>query len=141
MEEDKMMTSKELRKEIDTKLMEVGKLEEEYTKTYRLECAENIGATIADCSNCAYSCVMTHDEYGYDACLFNGVPFSSFCCSWTPETKVSAWLRDNHQYDDLVYRLTCMWGDDLLRCDDVNLVSNILQSLFEVRQKAKEKNK
>jgi hypothetical protein len=56
-----------------------------------------------------------------------------------PETKVSAWLRENHEYDDgLIYRLEDMFGDDFLKCDDVDLILRALQLMDEIKEKAKE---
>jgi hypothetical protein len=57
-----------------------------------------------------------------------------------PETKVSAWLREHHKYDDdLVYRLEDMFGDDFLKCDDVDLILKALRLMDEVKAKSKEK--
>lgn len=134
------MTAKELH---ETKIIparqELSRLEEEYKKLYRKECAERIGAKRADCSNCAYSCVLIIDDH--NGCLGGKCTCcNSFCYKWMPETKVSAWLRENHEYDDgLVYRLEDMFGDDFLKCDDVDLILRALQLMDEVREKTKEK--
>jgi hypothetical protein len=57
-----------------------------------------------------------------------------------PETKVSAWLRENNEYDhDLVYSLENMFGDDFLKCDDVDLILKAIQLIERVKEKAGEK--
>ena len=136
------MTAKELH---ETKIIparqELRRLENEYEKLYRKECAEKIGAKVANCDNCAYSCVLFIDDH--NGCLGGKCTCChSFCYNWMPETKVSAWLREHHKYnDDLVYRLEDMFGDDFLKCDDVDLILRALQLMDEVREKAKEHNK
>jgi hypothetical protein len=134
------MTAKELH---ETKIIparqELSRLEDEYFKLYRKECAEKIGAKVADCSNCAYSCVVLVDDH--NGCLGGKCTCChSFCYKWMPETKVSAWLREHHEYDDgLIYRLEDMFGDDFLKCDDVDLILKALQLMDEIEKKA-EKN-
>lgn len=115
------------------------KAEEEYHELYRKECAEKIGAKVANCSNCACSCVLMIGDHNH--CLGGKCTCChSFCYGWMPETKVSAWLRENHHYDDdVVYRLEDMFGDDFLKCDDVDLILRALQLIDEV-EKAKENN-
>ena len=66
------MTAKELHTQKIVPLrMELNKLEEEYKKLYRKECAEKIGVERADCSNCAFSCIIT-DINGHNACMGDG---------------------------------------------------------------------
>lgn len=133
------MTAKELH---ETKIIparqELRRLEEEYEKLYRKECAEKAGVDKATCDNCAYSCVLMIDDH--NGCLGGKCTCcNSFCYKWMPETKVSAWLRESHEYDDdLVYRLEDMFGDDFLKCDDVDLILRALQLMDEIKEKAKE---
>ena len=133
------MTSKELH--INTIIplrKQLSEAEEEYSRLYRKECAEKNGLEIAHCDNCAYSCVLDitdHNECLGDKCTC----CHCFCYKWMPETKVSAWLRENHHYDnDLVYRLKKMFGDDFLKCDDVDLILKAIQLIEEVKANAKE---
>lgn len=137
---DDDMTSKELHvKRIVPARQEVNLLEEKYRKLYRKECAEENGLKIANCSNCAYSCVLMIDDH--NGCLGGKCTCcNDFCYKWMPETKVSAWIREHHEYDDgLVYRLEDMFGDDFLKCDDVDMIMRALQLMDEVQAKAKEK--
>ena len=136
------MTSKELHVNTIIPLREqLRKAEEEYEKLYRKECAEKNGLKIANCDNCAYSCVLRIDDH--NDCLGGKCTCcNSFCYKWMPETKVSAWLRENHEYDtDLVYRLEDMFGDDFLKCDDVDLILKAIRLMEEVKVKAKEKRR
>ena len=135
------MTSKELHINTIIPLREqLRKAEEEYYELYRKEKAEENGLKIANCDNCAYSCVL-HIDY-HNECLGGKCTCcNSFCYTWMPETKVSAWLRENHEYDnDLVYRLEKMFGDDFLKCEDVNLIMRAIQLMEEIEEKAKENN-
>ncbi len=135
------MTAKELHEtRIIPARQELRRLEDEYEKLYRKECAERAGVKVANCDNCAYSCVLMIDDHngclgGYCTCCHG------FCYKWMPETKVSAYLREHHEYNDgLVYRLEDMFGDDFLKCDDVDLILRALQLMDEIKEKAKEKN-
>ena len=133
------MTSKELHVNTIIPLRkQLSKAEEEYYKLYRKEKAEENGLKRADCDNCAYSCVLyitDHNECLGDKCTC----CNSFCYKWMPETKVSAWLRENHEYDiDLVGRLKKMFGCDFLKCDDVDLIMKAIKLMEEVEEKAKE---
>ena len=135
------MTAKELHKTKIVPLRQaLDRLEEEYYELYRQECAEKIGAKKADCNTCAQSCVLMIGDH--NECLGgNCTCCHSFCYSWTPETKVSAYLRENHKYnDDLVYRLQKMFGNDFLKCNDVDLVLRAIQLMDEI-EKAKEANR
>lgn len=134
------MTSKELHVNTIIPLREqLSKAEDEYRRLYRKECAEKNGLEIAHCDNCAYSCVLDitdHNECLGDKCTC----CHCFCYKWMPETTVSAWLRENHKYDnDLVYRLKKMFGDDFLKCDDVDLILRAIKLIEEIEEKAEEK--
>ncbi|MEE1084560.1 MAG: hypothetical protein UH850_12625 [Paludibacteraceae bacterium] len=136
------MTAKEFHTNTIIPLREqLRKAEEEYFKLYRKECAEKIGAKFANCDNCAYSCVLCIDDH--NNCLGGKCTCChSFCYNWIPETKVSAWLRENHKFgDDFIYRLEDMFGDDFLKCDDVDLILRALQLMNEVKEKAEVANK
>ena len=133
------MTSKELHVNTIIPLREqLRKAEEEYRRLYRKECAENNGLEIANCDNCACSCVLDIDDH--NECLGGKCTCCHcFCYSWMPETKVSYYLREHHHYDnDLVYRLKKMFGNDFLKCDDVDLILKAIQLMEEVKAKAKE---
>lgn len=133
------MTAKELHA---TKIVplrqELSRLEDEYFELYRKECAEKIGAKSANCSNCACSCVLSIGDHNH--CLGGKCTCChSFCYDWMPETKVSAWLREGHHYDDdVIYRLEDMFGDDFLKLDDVDLVLRAIQLMEEIKEKAEE---
>ena len=134
------MTSKELH--INTILplrKQLSEAEDEYRRLYRKECAENNGLEIAHCDNCACSCVLDIDDH--NECLGDKCTCCHcFCYGWMPETKVSAYLREHHHYDNnLTYRLKKMFGDDFLKCDDVDLILKAIQLMEEVKEKAKEK--
>ena len=133
------MTTKEFHTNIIIPLREqLSRAEEEYYELYRKECAEKIGAKRADCDNCAYSCVLMIDDH--NVCLGGKCTCcNSFCYNWMPETKVSAWLREHHKYDDdLTNRLEDMFGNDFLKLDDMDLILRALQLMDEVKEKAKE---
>lgn len=136
------MTAKELH---ETKIIparqELRRLEDEYEKLYRKECAEKAGVDKATCDNCAYSCVLMIDDHngclgGYCTCCHG------FCYKWIPENSVSAYLREHCHYGEgVVFRLKELFGDDFLKCDDVDLILRALQLMDEVREKAREMNK
>ena len=98
------MTSKELH--INTILplrKQLSEAEAEYARLYRKECAENNGLENAHCGNCAYSCVL--DITDHNECLGGKCTCCHcFCYGWMPENKVSAWLRENHHYDRIIYQ-------------------------------------
>lgn len=136
------MTAKELH---ETKIIplrqELRHLEDEYEKLYRKECAEKAGVDKATCDNCAYSCVLMIDDHngclgGYCTCCHD------FCYKWIPENSVSAYLREHYHYGEgVVFRLEELFGDDFLKCDDVELILRALRLMDEVKEKAKENDK
>ena len=133
------MTSKELHKQKIIPLrMELNKLEEEYKKLYRKECAEKIGAERADCSNCAYSCILNitdHNECMGGSCTC----CHSWCYKWMPENKISAYLREHHEYDyEIYYRLEDAFGNDFLKCDNVELLMEMLELMDKIDKCVKE---
>ena len=129
------MTSKELHKQKIVPLrMELRRLEEEYKKLYRQECAEKIGAKVANCSNCAYSCILyisDHNECMGGKCTC----CQSFCYKWIPENKLSAYLREHHEYDyEIYHRLEDAFGNDFLKCDNIELfieMVNLIEKIDE----------
>ena len=134
------MTAKEFHK---TKIIpvreELSRLEAEWDKINRKEKAEAAGLDIAHCGNCAYSCVLMIDDHngclgGYCTCCHD------YCYKWMPENSVSAYLREHYHYGEgVVFRLKKLFGDDLLKCDDVDLILKALQLMDEVKEKSKEK--
>ena len=139
---DQDMTANELHvKRIVPARQEVSLLEKKYQKLYRQERAEENGLKLANCDNCAYSCVLCIDDH--NGCLGGKCTCChDFCYKWMPETKVSAWLREHREYDEhLVYRLKNMFGDDFLKCDDVDMILRALQLMDEIETKAKEARK
>ena len=135
------MTSNELHKQKIIPLrMELNKLEEEYKQLYRKECAEKIGAQRADCSNCAYSCIL--DITDHNECMGGKCTCChSFCYKWMPENKVSAYLREHHEYDsEIYYRLENAFGDDFMKCDNVELLMEMLELIDKI-DKYVEENK
>ena len=133
------MTAKELH---ETQIIPLRKylaeLERQYYTLYRKDLAEKHNLERADCSNCANSCVLIIDDH--NCCLGNKCTCcNTFCYSWIPETKVSAYLRENYKYnEEIVWKLKKMFGDDFLQCDDVDLVLKALQLMDEIKEKAKE---
>ena len=52
---------------------------------------------------------------------------------------MSAWLRQNAKYDEyLVHRLEDVFGDDFLKCGDVELIKQGLEWMKTVKDKTKE---
>ena len=139
-EVDDDMTSKELHvKRIVPARQEVSLLEEKYQKLYRKECAEKAGVKVATCDNCAYSCVITCSDHndclgGHCTCCHD------FCYKWMPDNSVSAYLREYHHYDEFaVFNLQKLLGDDVLKCDRLDLVLKSLELMDEIKEKATEK--
>lgn len=133
---DNDMTSKELHvKRIIPARDEVSRLERKYKELFRKEKAEEAGVKVANCGNCAYSCVLEIDDH--NGCLGGKCTCcNDWCYKWMPETPVSAWLRQNKHYDDfLIYKLTDLFGDDFLAGDDAELVKRGLEWLKEVEEK------
>ena len=134
------MTAKELH---ETKIIparqELSRLEEEYKKLYRKECAEKAGLDKATCDNCAYSCVTIcsdHNEClgGLCTCCHD------YCYKWMAENSVSAYLREYHHSDEFtVFHLQKVFGDDILKCDKLELVLRALRLMDEIKEKATEK--
>lgn len=133
------MTSKELHEQKIIPLrMELNKLEEEYKELYRNECAEKIGAKRADCSNCAYSCVLEITDHNY--CMGGSCTCChSWCYKWMPENKISAYLREHREYNsEIYYRLEDSFGDDFLKCDNVELLMEMLELIDKIDKCVKE---
>lgn len=133
------MTAKELHtQKIIPLRMELNKLENEYYDLYRKECAEKIGAERADCSNCAYSCVLEISDH--NECMGGGCTCcKSFCYKWMPENTVSAYLREHHEYDyRIYYRLSEAFGQDFMKCDNVDLVMEMLKLIDKVTKYVEE---
>ena len=134
------MTAKELH---ETKIIparqELSRLEEEYKKLYRKESAEKAGVKVANCDNCAYSCVIMCSDH--NGCLGGKCTCChDYCYSWMPENSVSAYLREHYYYGEgVVFRLEELFGEDFLKCDDVELVLRALELMDEMQQKAVEK--
>ena len=140
-EVDKDMTAKELHvKRIIPARQEVSLLENKYKELYRKECAEKAGVDKATCDNCAYSCVLDigdHNEClgGYCTCCHD------YCYEWMPDNTVSAYLREHHKYDcDLVYHLKKVFGDNILKCDNLDLVMKAIQLMDEIEESTRRKN-
>ena len=134
------MTSNELHQQKIIPLREeLEKLEEEYRKLYRKECAEKIGAERAVCSNCAYSCVLHITDH--NCCMNNRCTCCyDWCYNWMPENEVSAYLRKYHQYNhELYYRLEEVFGDDFLQCDNVELLMETLELIEKIDNYIEEK--
>ena len=118
---------------------ELSRLEKEYEKINRKEKAAAAGLEgVANCDNCAYSCVMMisdHNEClgGYCTCCHD------YCYKWMPDNEVSNYLREHHHYDEFtVFRLEKVFGDDILKCNNLDLVLKALQLMDEIKAKAKE---
>ncbi len=61
---------------------------------------------------------------------------NTFCYKWMPETKVSAYLREHHKYDEeVVWKLEKMFGDDFLKCDDIDLVMQALELMDKIEER------
>ena len=138
---DNDMTSKELHvKRIIPAREEASRLERKYKELFRKEKAEEAGVKIANCGNCAYSCVLEIDDH--NGCLGDRCTCcNDWCYKWMLETPVSAWLRQNKHYDDfLIYKLKDLFGDDFLAGDDAELVKRGLEWLKEVEEKNKQKS-
>ena len=138
---DNDMTSKELHvKRIVPTREEVSRLERRYRELFRKEKAAEAGVKVANCNNCAYSCVLSitdHNECLGDRCTC----CNDWCYQWMPETPVSAWLRQNKHYDDfLIYKLKDLFGDDFLKCGDVELIKQGLEWMKVVENKTKQKS-
>lgn len=119
--------------------MELNKLEEEYRELYRKECAEKIGVERADCSNCAYSCVLHITDH--NCCMGNKCTCChNWCYTWMPENEVSAYLRKHYPCDhEMYYRLEDVFGDDFLKCDNVELIMEMLTLIDKIDNYVKEK--
>lgn len=135
------MTAKELHtQKIIPLRVELSRLEKEYENLYRKECAEKIGVKRVDCSNCAYSCIIhvtDHNQCMGDNCTC----CHDWCYRWIPENKVSAYLRQYHPYDsEIYYRLENTFGDDLLKCDNIELLMETLELIDKIDNHIKENN-
>lgn len=124
------MTAKELHEQKIIPLrMELRRLEDEYKELYRKECGEKIGEK-ADCSNCAFSCILSIDDHN---CCMGGkcTCCNSWCYTWTPENEVSKFLRKHYHYDSsLFYRLEDIFGSDFLKeCDNPKRVATVMEML------------
>ena len=119
---------------------EVRLLEREWDKRNRAEKAAKAGVDKCTCDNCAYSCVLIIDDH--NGCLGGKCTCcNDYCYMWMPETPISAWLRQNAKHDEwLVHRLESVFGDDFLKCGDVELIKQGLEWMKEVENKAKQKS-
>lgn len=129
------MTSQELHEQKIIPLrMELRKLEDEYRELYRKECGEKIGA-IANCENCAYSCVLNLTEH--NECMGGKCTCcNTWCYRWLPENEVSAFLRKNYHYDyELFEGVANFFGCDFLKnCDTPQKVNNVMAMLELVKK-------
>ena len=116
---------------------EVQLLEREWDKRNRAEKAKKAGVDKCTCGNCAYSCVLMISDH--NECLGGRCTCcNDYCYMWMPETPISEWLRQNAKYDEgLVHRLEDVFGDDFLKCDDVELIKQGLEWMKEVEDKVK----
>lgn len=129
------MTSKELNEQKIIPLRkELQLLESQYRTLFRQEKAEENNLRIANCGNCAYSSILEIADH--NLCLIgNCTCCQSFCYSWTPETKVSAYLRKNHHYDDeLAYRLEKLFGEKFATLQDTELIFEALEFMKKVEE-------
>jgi hypothetical protein len=117
---------------------EVRLLEREWDRRNRAEKAAKAGVDKCTCDNCAYSCVLIIDDH--NGCLGGKCTCcNDYCYMWMPETPVSAWLRQNAKYDEwLVHRLENVFGDDFLKCGDIELIKQGLEWMKVVGDKTKE---
>ena len=139
---DNNMTSKELyTKRIVPTRYEISCLERKYDELLHREKAEEAGVKVANCGNCAYSCVLSITDH--NECLGGRCTCcNDWCYQWMPDTAVSAWLRQNKHYDDsLVYRLENIFGNDFIKSGDVELIKSGLEWMKEVENKTKQKSK
>ena len=118
---------------------EVRLLENEWNRRNRAEKAAKAGVDKCTCDNCAYSCVLMIDDH--NGCLGGKCTCcNDYCYMWMPETPISAWLRQNAKYNEwLVHRLESVFGDDFLKCGDVELIKQGLEWMKEVENKTKQK--
>lgn len=126
------MTAKELHEQKIIPLRKaLQQAEEEYKKLYRKECGEKIGGH-ASCDNCAYSCILEisdHNECMGGKCTC----CHGWCYKWMPENEVSAFLRNNYEYDsEVYYRLASFFGDDFLKNGNMELVVEALHLLAKM---------
>ena len=129
------MTSKELNEQKIIPLRkELQLLESQYRTLFRQEKAEENNLRIANCGNCAHSSILEITDH--NLCLIgNCTCCQSFCYSWTPETKVSAYLRENHHYDDeLAYRLEKLFGEKFATLQDTKLIFEALEFMKKVEE-------
>ena len=117
---------------------EVRLLEQEWSRRNRAEKAAKAGVDKCTCDNCAYSCVLMISDH--NECLGGRCTCcNDYCYMWTSETPVSAWLRRNAKYDEqLVHRLEDVFGDDFIKCGDIELIQQGLEWMKTVESKAKE---
>ena len=118
---------------------ELSRLEREWEKINRKEKATAAGLEWATCDNCAYSCVLMISDH--NECLGGKCTCcNDYCYKWMADNEVSKYLRENHHYDEFtVFRLERVFGDDILKCDNLDLVLKALQLMDEVKEKSKEK--
>ena len=125
------MTCKELHNQKIIPLrQELQKLEEEYKQLYRKEKGEEIGEKIANCGNCANSCIIICSDH--NECLYgNCTCCHDFCYGWTPENEVSRYLRENYPYcESIVWKLKDLFGNDFLKkCGSPDKLEVVLEAL------------
>ena len=117
---------------------ELARLEEEYRRLWKEDKARENGLEKIHCGNCAKSCVL--DITDHNGCLGDSCTCChSWCYQWMPETKVSAFLRKHYKYDiDLVYKLQDLCGDDFLKCDDTDMVFELVNMIKKIEEAAKQ---
>lgn len=118
---------------------EVQRLEQEWERLNRLEKAEAAGLKWPTCDNCAYSCVLMISDH--NECLGGKCTCChDYCYKWMADNSVSTYLREHHHYDEFtVFRLEKIFGDDILKCDNLDLVLKALQLMDEIKEKARDK--
>lgn len=118
---------------------ELRTLELEYRRRWASDKAKEAGVNRINCDNCARSCVLRISDH--NECLGNSCTCChDWCYKWMPENEVSKYLREHHKYDDhLIYKLEDFFGDDLLECDNVELLLDAIKLIDKMDAEKKSK--
>ena len=94
-----MINLKQIENEINELHKQLNQKKNEYAEAKKSNLKEQFGANFG-CGNCAYSCCVDVGDHCTDCTNGKCIYCNKYCDEYMPENELSAYLRDEHHYDE-----------------------------------------
>lgn len=131
-----MIDLKKIKDEIDALNKALRKKQNEYKAAKESNLKEQFGADFG-CKNCAYSCCIDVGDYHTYCTKSKCILCNEYCDEYMPENELSKYIRDNHNYDDLMLcNLSSLFDiDDIIQEPELHQTALEILKLRDTKEK------